>query len=235
MGHPSQCQAGLGLAFACRAREPGAGCVPHGSRAPRRRAYIRAGRSRRVRMPPASPRGSRGAAHWAIRTRRCPWHNLPSERPGARDHNHLSGRCPDSERRVDSLLQNAHDISDLFAATWAGAQPADNNPLSGIRKCEPDLEPVTHAGQLSTGGAARPARFRCDRADGLPAGSPARHRVVVLSCCAMMASHLLTLTADRPPAPASTASARRDSVSVTRQLPHLMHRASGSSPRSAWP
>jgi hypothetical protein len=46
------------------------------------------------------------------------------------------------------LLENAHDVGDLLAVIWAGPAPADHDPLTDIGRCEPDLEPVAHAGHL---------------------------------------------------------------------------------------
>jgi hypothetical protein len=51
------------------------------------------------------------------------------------------------------LLENAQDVGDLLAIIWAGPTPADNNPLADIGRCEPDLEPVAHAGHLFLGAA----------------------------------------------------------------------------------
>ena len=50
------------------------------------------------------------------------------------------------------LLENAQDVSDLVAVP-AGPTPADNHPLTDIGGCEPDLEPIAHAGHLFLGGA----------------------------------------------------------------------------------
>lgn len=50
------------------------------------------------------------------------------------------------------LLENAQDVSDLFAVIRAGAAPADHDPLADIGRREPDLEPVAHDGHLQRAG-----------------------------------------------------------------------------------
>ena len=55
------------------------------------------------------------------------------------------------------LLENAQDVGDLLAAIGAGPTPADNDPLTDIGRCEPDREPVAHAGHLFRDSAPRAA------------------------------------------------------------------------------
>ena len=80
-------------------------------------------------------------------------HDLPGERALAGDHDKLPVTGADREGMGVMLLENAQDVGDLLAIIWAGPTPADNNPLADIGRCEPDLEPVAHAGHLFLGAA----------------------------------------------------------------------------------
>jgi len=74
---------------------------------------------------------------------------------GGRDHDQRPVRGAHREGSRVILLENAQDVGDLFAVTWAGPPPADHDPLADIGGCEADLEPVAHAGHLFPGWAAR--------------------------------------------------------------------------------
>ncbi len=73
----------------------------------------------------------------------------------------------DCEGLVVCLLKDAQDVGHLRAAFGAGP-PADHDPLADVGGCEPDLEPVAHAGHQSRGGP--PCALVCRAMAPLPAG-----------------------------------------------------------------
>jgi hypothetical protein len=75
-------------------------------------------------------------------------HDLSGECALGGDHDKLPVGGADREGMGVMLLENAQDVGDLLAVIWAGPAPADHDPLTDIGRCEPDLEPVAHAGHL---------------------------------------------------------------------------------------
>jgi hypothetical protein len=74
---------------------------------------------------------------------------LPGERALAGDDNELPvAAAADFEGLVVCFLKNAQHIGHQLAAIQLCWAPADRDPLADIGGCDPDFEPVAHAGHL---------------------------------------------------------------------------------------
>ena len=58
------------------------------------------------------------------------------------DNDQLPVGGADGEGLGVSFFENARDVRNLLAVTWAGPPPADHDALAGIGRCEPDLQPL---------------------------------------------------------------------------------------------
>ena len=89
---------------------------------------------------------------WVPAWRRRWWYDFPGERTLAGDHHELPvAAAADLEALVVGVFENAQHIGHQLAAIQLCWAPADGDPLADIGGCDPDLEPVTHAGHLLAG------------------------------------------------------------------------------------